>query len=175
MCLFVNFLANKLGRTRDRNSPPTLILSGRPRRARKTNLETNEEGTPAKNERPWTREKTGALSTLVSILSSKRECKRTRFEGCGCRNVDWTTINAWSTKTWSIPKNMKQATRPVEDLLLHWMLPKQPFIRRDGEKNKLYSCVCFYNLFILYHCNIPWLTDRDNTGHLKPYLKKNIP
>ena len=28
---------------------------------------------------------------------------------------------------------------------------------RDGEKiiTILHSCVCFYNLFIMYHCNIP--------------------
>ena len=28
---------------------------------------------------------------------------------------------------------LQQETRPVEAYLLHWMLPKQPFIKRDGE------------------------------------------
>ena len=55
-------------------------------------------------------------------------------KGIDSKDVDWTTIDAWSIQEYEARN--KTSWRP-----LHWMLPKQLFIRRDGEKIYKYKSV----------------------------------
>ena len=71
----------------------------------------------------------------LKLVRRKNE-KETRFEGCGLkkeRGMMRGERDIYIHEAFKM-KSLKQTTKPGWSLL-HRMLPKQPCIRRDGEKN----------------------------------------
>ena len=81
----------------------------------------------------------GARNGLDLKLVRCEKEKETWYEECGLRKREKRvrerkTSKGGRTRHEAFPKiKLQQETRPV-GALLHQMLPKQPFVRRDGEK-----------------------------------------
>ena len=117
------------------------ILNQWPRRARKkeTNLETKIEtkkGAPTKRMTIDLRSEHARKNEMKKTRSEALKCvEETWFEGCGMWNVDWEVRERKRHKKHeAFKKRELQQEKRAVGAHLHWMLPKQLVIRRDGEK-----------------------------------------